>query len=313
MRIVVHGQQAFGKAVAERLLERGENVVGVFCAPDKEGKPRDPLAAFADEKGLPLHQPKSWKTPEALELIKSCKADLCVMAYVLLFVPESVITAPVHGTIQYHPSLLPMHRGPSSINWPIAMGETKTGLSIFYPNDALDEGDILLQKSCEIGPDESLSEVYFKKLFPMGVAAIMESVDLIRAGKAPRIVQDISKGSYEGWFRKDLAHIDWSKPAAEVYNLIRATNPAPGAWGRIKGAKIDIYDSARTAGTGAPGEILQVSDEGITVAARDGAILIKRMRAAGGGKIAAHEFASLTGIAPGDRFDAYTAPVVPKG
>jgi len=308
MRIVVHGQEAFGKAVLEKLLERGENVVAVFCAPDKEGKARDPLAAFAEEKGLPLHQPKSWKTPEALELIKSYKPDLCVMAYVLLFVPQSVVLAPAYGSIQYHPSLLPMHRGPSSINWPIAMGATKTGLTIFYPNDGLDEGDILLQKTCDIGPDETIGDVYFKKLFPMGVDAMLEAVDLVRAGKAPRIVQDLSKGSYESWFKKDLAQIDWSKPGAEVYNLIRAGNPAPGAWASFKGTKVDIYDSARVPVVGAPGEVVAITPDGITVAAAGGAILIKRVRPAGGQKMAAAEFASSACLKPGDRFDAYVAP-----
>jgi methionyl-tRNA formyltransferase len=309
MRIVVHGQEAFGKAVLERLLERGENVVAVFSAPDKEGRARDPLAVFAEEKGLPLHQPKSWKTPESLELIKSYKPDLCVMAYVLLFVPEAVITAPTYGSIQYHPSKLPMHRGPSSINWPIAVGATKTGLTIFYPNDGLDEGDILLQRECDIGPDETLGDVYFKKLFPMGIDAMMEAVDLVRAGKAPRIKQDLAKGSYESWFKKDLAQLDWSMPVARVYNIIRATNPAPGAWSTIKGNKVDIYDSARVDGAGAPGDVLAVSGDGITVAATGGAVLVKRVRIAGGPKIAASEFAKTAGIAAGDRFDAFPAAV----
>ena len=308
MRIVVHGQEAFGKAVLEKLLACGENVVAVFSAPDKEGKPRDPLAAFAEEKGLPLHQPKSWKTPEALELIQSYKPDLCVMAYVLLFVPQPVVLAPTYGSIQYHPSVLPMHRGPSSINWPIALGATKTGLTIFYPNDGLDEGDILLQKFCDIGPDETIGDVYFKKLFPMGVDAMLESVDLVRAGKAPRIVQDLSKGSYESWFKKDIAQLDWSKPAAEVYNTIRAANPAPGAWASFKGTKVDIYDTARASGSGAAGEVLGITPDGMTVAASGGAVLVKRVRASGGQKIAAAEYAASVGIKPGDRFDAFTPP-----
>jgi methionyl-tRNA formyltransferase len=314
MRIVVHGQDAFGRAVLEKLLERGETVVAVFCAPDKDGKARDPLAAFAEENGLPLHQPASWKTPEALELITSYKADLCVMAYVLLFVPQPVILAPTHGSIQYHPSLLPMHRGPSSINWPIAMGATKTGLTIFYPNDGLDEGDILLQKACDIGPDETIGDVYFKKLFPMGVEAMMEAVDLVRAGKAPRIVQDLSKGSYESWFKKDLAQIDWSKSAAEVYNIIRAANPAPGAWASFKGQKVDIFDSAKVSGAGAAGEVLDVAADGITVAAGGGAILVKRVRLPKAQKIAASEFAATVGMKAGDRFDGVltTAPPVAK-
>lgn len=302
MRIVVHGQQAFGKTVLERLLERGEEVVGVFCAPDKEGRPRDALAEVATEKGLPLHQPKSWKTPEALELMKSFNADLCVMAYVILLVPQPVLDAPRLGTIQYHPSLLPKHRGPSSINWPIAMGETRTGLTIFWPDEALDEGPILLQKEVEIGPDETLGDVYFKKLFPLGVDAMMEAVDLVREGKAPRIEQDHSQATYESWFKRDLAKIDWAKPAAEIYNLIRAANPQPGAWTELKGEVLSIFDSARDDGvSGAPGEIVAVSDDGITIAAGQGGVVVKRVRPASGAKIAAAEFAAQSGLSVGSR------------
>ncbi len=301
MRIVVHGQQAFGKAVLERLLERGENVVGVFCAPGKEGRPKDPLAAFAEEKGLPLHQPASWKTPEALELMKSFQPDLCVMAYVTLFVPQPVLDVPTHGTIQYHPSLLPEHRGPSSINWPIAMGKTRTGLTIFWPDEGLDEGPILLQKEVEIGPDETLGDVYFKKLFPLGVDAMMEAVDLVREGKAPKVPQDHSKATYESWFRKDDARIDWSKPVAEVYNVIRAANPQPGAWTTVNGEELKIYDAARLDGTGTPGEVVAVDDQGITIQGNGGRILAKRVRAGKGDKIAAREWADSVGLKPGAR------------
>jgi methionyl-tRNA formyltransferase len=309
MRIVVHGQQAFGKAVLERLLERGEKVVAVFCAPDKEGRPKDPLAVFAQEKGLPVHQPMSWRTPDALALVRSYEPDLCVMAYVTLFVPKPILDAPRLGTIQYHPSLLPRHRGPSSINWPIAMGETKTGLSIFWPDEGLDEGPILLQKEVDIGPDETLGELYFNKLFPMGVDALMEAVDLVRAGRAPKIPQDHSKKTYESWFKKDIAEIDWSRPVDDVYNLIRASNPAPGAWSTINGVKLDIYDSAKAAGSGAPGRILAIDEQGLTIAAAGGAILAKRVRAPGGQKIAASEYAKAAGLEVGDAFDKPTSHV----
>src|SRR3546814_12526024 len=123
MRIVVHGQQAFGKAVLEKLLERGEDVVGVFCAPDKEGRPTDPLKEFALEKGLPLHQPASWKTPEAEALMRSFEPDLCVMAYVNLFVPQAVVEAPTKGPIQSHPHLLPQPPRPTSLHLPINTGQ----------------------------------------------------------------------------------------------------------------------------------------------------------------------------------------------
>lgn len=303
MRIVVHGQEAFGKAVLERLLESGENVVAVCCAPDKAGRPEDPLKALAVEKGLPLFQPKSWKTPEALELMQSFEADLCVMAYVLLFVPQPVLDAPKLGTIQYHPSLLPLHRGPSSINWPIAMGSTETGLTIFWPDEGLDEGPILLQKKVTIGPDETLGDVYFKKLFPLGIDAMMEAIDLVREGKAPRVDQDHSKKTYESWFKKDLAELDWSKPVAEVYNVIRAANPAPGAWSAIKGGKVDIFDSAKVRRKGKPGQIVSIDEEGMIVAAKGGAVLVKRVRGADGKKVAAAEWAAASGVAVGDAFD----------
>ncbi len=308
MRIVVHGQEAFGKAVLEKLLERKENVVAVFCAPDKAGRPEDPLKIFAREKGLPVHQPKSWKVPEALELMKSTDADLCVMAYVTLFVPQPVIDAPKLGTIQYHPSLLPLHRGPSSINWPIAWGSKQTGLSIFWPDEGLDEGPILLQKTVDIGPDETLGDVYFKKLFPLGVEAMMESIDLVRAGKAPKVPQDHSKKTYESWFKKNVAEIDWAKPVAEIYNLIRAANPAPGAWSTIKGQKVDLFDSTRVSGSGAPGEVLAVDGQGIMIAAGDGAILAKRVRGGDGKKVAGGEWAKLAGVNAGDSFEKPAAP-----
>ena len=300
MRIVVHGQQAFGKAVLERLLERGEDVVAVCCAPTKEGRPEDPLAAYAREQGLPVHQPASWKTPEALELMKSFDADVCMMAYVLLFVPEEVRDAPRLGTFQYHPSLCPHHRGPSSINWPIAMGKTRTGLTIFWPDDGLDEGPILMQKTCEIGPDETLGDVYFKKLFPMGVDAMIESLDLVKAGIIIKHDQRLEDGSYESWFKKDVAEIDWSKPVADVYNIIRAANPAPGAWTTLNGEEVQVYDSARADGDGPAGEVVSVSDEGVTVQGQGGRILIKRVRPKGGDKQAAAEWASSAGLSSGD-------------
>jgi methionyl-tRNA formyltransferase len=301
MRIVLHGQQAFGQTVLERLLERGEDVVAVCCAPTKEGKPEDPLVELARDKGIPVHQPASWKTLEALELMKSFNADVCMMAYVLLFVPQEVRDAPTYGTFQYHPSLCPEHRGPSSINWPIAMGKTRTGLSVFWPDDGLDEGPMMLQKTCEIGPDETLGDVYFKKLFPMGVDAMIEGLDLVKAGVIIKHDQRLENGSYESWFGKESAEVDWSKPATDVYNIIRAANPAPGAWTTISGNELKIYDSARVDGTGVTGEVVSVGGDGVTVQAEGGRILIKRVRPAGGGKMAASEWAAAVGINSGTK------------
>lgn len=302
MRLVVHGQQAFGQAVLEALLERGEEVVGVFCAPDVEGRPPDPLKVLAEEKGIPVGQPASWKKPEVREELAALRPDLCIMAYVTLLVPQAALDIPTHGTIQYHPSLLPRHRGPSSMNWPIIQGESETGLTIFWPDGALDEGPILLQKHVAIGPDDTLGSLYFDHLFPMGVEAILESVDLVREGRAPRIEQDDSQATYESWCGKEDARIDWAAPAGRVYNLIRGTNPQPGAWTTHDGAELQLFDSARQDGAqGAPGEVLAADEEGFTVAAGEGAVRVRRVRPEKAKKIPAGEYIAETGLKPGDR------------
>ena len=302
MRIIVNGQQAFGKAVLEAMLERGDDVVAVFCAPDKEGRRADPIKDFALEKGLPLYQPKSYKDPETLAQLRELKADLCVMAYVIQFVPEEARDIPTHGSICFHPSFLPKHRGPSSINWPIIWGAKTTGLTIFYPNDGLDEGAILLQKEVEIADDDTLGTVYFDKIFPLGVQAMLDAADLIKAGTAPRIEQDHSLATYESWCRKDNAGIDWQKPFDEVYNLIRGTDPQPGAWTVHKGNTLQVYDTAKLEGdSGVPGEVVEISDQGIAVAASGGRILVGRVRPDGGKKMTAADYAAESGLAKGER------------
>jgi methionyl-tRNA formyltransferase len=141
----------------------------------------------------------------------------------------------------------------------------------------------------------------------MGVDAMIEGLEMVKAGVLLKHDQRLADGSYESWFKKDLAQIDWSKPTAEVYNTIRAANPAPGAWGMIKGIKLDIYDSARGSASGKAGSILAIDQQGMSVATGDGAILVKRVRAPGGQKIAAAEWAASAGVKAGDAFDAKAA------
>src|SRR5271169_4944629 len=180
MRIAIVGQGDFGKAALEAFLDRGDTVAGVFCAPEKPGAAADPLRLAAEQRGIPVHQLKSLKTPEAFETLRALGVDLGIMAYVLQFAPQEFATIPRHGMIQYHPSLLPRYRGPSSINWPIIRGDTRTGLTIFRPTDGLDEGPVVLQKETPVGPDDTLGSVYFERLFPMGIAALMEAADLVQ-------------------------------------------------------------------------------------------------------------------------------------
>ncbi|MDX6721703.1 MAG: methionyl-tRNA formyltransferase [Solirubrobacteraceae bacterium] len=302
MRIVVNGQQAFGAEVLKALLDRGEDVVAVLCAPDREGRPPDPLKEAAVAAGIPVRQPGSYEHPGAAGELAELRPDLMVMAFVTLFIPEPVLNTPTHGSIQYHPSILPRHRGPSAINWAIIQGEPTTGLSIFWPDDGLDTGPVLLTKEVEIEEDDTLGSLYFDKLFPMGVEAMAESVDLVREGRAPKIAQDESQATYESWCRRDDVEIDWSRSAREVHDLIRGADPRPGAWTTIAGEEVQVGGARRVDGeAGAtPGEVVAIDGDRLVVAAADGAVALSEIRA-DGEKVPAADHARQAGLEPGAR------------
>lgn len=295
MKIAIVGQQDFGKAVLEAFLARGDQVAAVFCAPEKEGARPDALRAAAQEKGLKVHQFKSLKAPEAAQAMKDAGAEIGIMAFVLQFAPQEFVEVPKHGTIQYHPSLLPKYRGPSSINWPIGRGDKETGLTVFRPTDGLDEGAVILQKKTPIGEDDTLGSVYFDRLFPMGVKAMLEAADLVVAGKHKETAQDESQASYEGWFREAEAKIHWHHHVDAIHNLIRASDPAPGAWTTLAGTKLQLFDSrkeiVRTFGAvkGRIGEVLGVQDGRLAIAAQGGRIHAGKAKLGDGKKVAVAE------------------------
>ena len=304
MKIAIIGQSAFGKSVLKALAETGrDNIVGVFAPPTRKGRAPDPISDAAKELRIPSFEFKRLRDQEAIDQFKSLEPELCVMAFVTDIVPMAMINYPSLGTIQYHPSLLPLHRGPSSINWPIINGETETGLTIFWPDDGLDTGPVLIQKKVEIAPDATLGSVYFNKLFPLGVQAMVESVDLVREGNAPRIVQDESKATYESWCKASNVVIDWSAGVDIVFNMIRGSDPQPGANTTHKGIKLSLYDAARSSyGSSGhqAGAIVEIGVEKIVVASSDGAITIGRVRPEKGKKIGAAEWAEQVDAQVGD-------------
>ena len=305
MKIAIIGQQDFGKGVLEDFLARGDEVAAVFCAPEKEGARPDVLRVAAQEKGLKVHQFKSLRAPEAVQAMQEANADIGIMAFVLQFAPQEFVNIPKCGTIQYHPSLLPKFRGPSSINWPIIKGETETGLTIFRPTDGLDEGAIVLQKKTPISADDTLGTIYFDRLFPMGVQAMVEAADLVVAGKHKEVVQDESQASYEGWCRGAEAKIDWAKPVDHVYNLIRGCNPAPGAWTTLNGKKLQIFDARKALFrrfadvTGKIGEVTAVTAQSFKVTVQGGTVEVLKAKFEDGKKLSGGEVAQSGGIAAG--------------
>ena len=307
MKIVLIGQQDFGKAALEAFLARGDEVVGVFCRPEKPGTKPDALRVEAQARGLQVFQLDKLTGEDAHQAMQALAPDLGVMAYVVQFAPQSLLQVPKHGTIQYHPSLLPKYRGPSAISWAMSRGEKETGLTIFRPSDGLDEGLVILQKRCDIGADETLGELYFNKLFPLGVSALLEAADAVVAGTHQEAAQDESQASYEGWFLAAESQIHWHNHIDVVYDLIRACNPAPGAWTLAEGKKVFIFDCHKHRigrygeSKGKPGEISAVTESSIWVSTQSGQIEVLKLRADDGKKMGAGEYARSAGLIAGSR------------
>lgn len=304
LRIAIMGQAAFGAKVLEALSDRGENIIAAWLPQGRTGGKPDPLKKAAEERGIPSFQPESYRTPETLDLFRSTNPDLLIMAFVTDIIPPSFLGIPAQGAICYHPSILPRHRGGSAINWAVIMGDRETGLSIFWADAGIDTGPVLLQKRVPIGPEDTTGTLYFNRLFPLGVEAIVESVGLIKEGRAPRILQDEGSATYEPLCNDKVARIDWEKPATEVQNLIRGCDPQPGAYSFYRGQKIRLFESRlveTTRSDARPGELLAMGEGGFAIAARGGAVHIGKVRTEAG-KQDAIAFAAESGLKPGESF-----------
>jgi methionyl-tRNA formyltransferase len=304
MRIVLIGQAAFAERVLLGLVSAGHELAAVYAPPPSAGK-TDPLAIAAERAALPLRTPSSYKGPAIAAEVQALGADLGLLAYVTKIIPPSVIDAPRLGTLCFHPSLLPRYRGGSALNWQIIRGETRGGFTVFWTDPGIDTGPILLQREVAIGPDDTTGSLYFNKIFEPGVAGMLESVELVANGRAPRVPQDESLASYDPLCTDAHALVDWSRPPAEAYNLIRGCDPQPGAFTTWRGEKLRLYEGRREDRTGgAPGTVLAVDEKGLVVGAGTGAaagaIRIGRARGAGA-KLNAGEVAASLGLEPGAR------------
>jgi len=303
LRVALMGQAAFGRAVLDRLRSDGVTVAAV-SAPEPSGGRADALWAEGEESGLPLVPTAALKTAEGLERWERLGIDLCVMAFVTEYLPPEVFAVPARGTIQYHPSLLPAHRGQSAMNWALINGDTETGLSIFWPDEGLDTGPLLLTRRCEIGPDDTLGSLYFDRLFPMGVDALAESVALVADGSAPRTPQEHALATYEPPCDDRHSQIRWHEPPRRVYDLIRGCDPQPGAWTWFEDDRLRLY-GCRLAGerrAGRPGEVLDVDQNGLAVRLNGDVLRVGRVRLGDSPKVDAAEWASQVGLRAGHRF-----------
>ena len=301
MRIILVGQGPFGEKVLEGLLKTEGQVVGCFSPPDKRG---EAMSALAEKSGIRSFRPKLMKDPQVYDDFVKLQPNLAVLAFVTDIIPEKLFTAPSLGTICYHPSLLPRHRGASAINWAIIHGDKRTGLTIFWVDKGIDTGPILLQKEVQIEPDDTTGSLYFRSLFPMGVDAMVEAVVLIKTGKAPRIQQDESQATYEPPCDDRVASVSFEKPVNDIYNLMRGCDPQPGAYMTYRGEKVRFYDAkmSTSSRSNRPGEIVSIEEEGIQIAVHGGTITIGKFRVGKGEKTGPFELAKTLTLKVGDRF-----------
>uniref|UniRef100_A0A8C8F6T3 10-formyltetrahydrofolate dehydrogenase n=1 Tax=Oncorhynchus tshawytscha TaxID=74940 RepID=A0A8C8F6T3_ONCTS len=270
LRLALIGQSLFGQEVYTNLRKQGHRVVGVFTVPDRDGK-ADPLAVVAEKDGTPVFKFPRWRVkgkpiPEVVEAYKAVGAELNVMPFCSQFIPMNVIDHPAHGSIIYHPSILPLHRGASAINWTLIQGDKKAGFSIFWADDGLDTGPILLQRECHVEPNDTVDSLYNRFLFPEGIKAMVESVQLIADGKAPRVPQTEEGASYEGIQKKSNSKVNLAQPAEAIHNWIRGHDKVPGAWAVIDGRTVTLYGSSmlgESVPAGQPLEIEGASQPGV--------------------------------------------------
>ena len=306
LRIALFGQAPLATDCLDRLLADGHELVGVFAPPDA-GRP-DALAARARELGLPLFQRRYFQKKSGepiaatLESYQALGAELNVMASQTSFLPRAISDAPRHKSLCFHPSLLPRFRGGNAMHWQIIEGELESGVSIFVPDEGVDTGPLVVQKGgVAIASHETTGSLFFKKLFPLGVEALVEAVRLVDSGQAKPVAQDESRATTQGLVDDAVAALDLSRPAEELDRLVRACDPQPGATLKSGAQVVRLFDARLEPGdAGAPGTITSVDERGLCLALHGGVLCVGRVRA-DGGKEPAQDFAARTGLAVGAR------------
>ncbi|MFQ5699102.1 MAG: methionyl-tRNA formyltransferase [Myxococcota bacterium] len=310
LRIALFGQAAFGRDCLDRLLEEGHEIAGVLVPPD-DRRP-DPLAERAQALGLPTIRRRYFRRrggaaiPAAVEAHAALRADLNVLASVTSIIPREISRAPARGSICFHPSLLPRFRGGSALQWQIILGERETGVTVFQVDEGVDTGPILVQRGgVSISPTDTTGSLYFDKLYPLGVEAVVEAASQIRSGAEKPMPQDESRATAQGLVDDSVAGLDLEAPAAAVDRRVRGCDPQPGAFVRWTGETVRLFDCGLEpcAKSDPPGTLLGIDEDGIRIALRDGTLRVGRVRA-DAGKEAAREFAARHSLRAGDRFES---------
>ncbi len=289
MKILFMGTPDFAVPSLKALAESGDTVVGVVSQPDRpKGRGHKvqptPVKIIAQEYGIPVFQPVTLKNNSFLDKLNELDPDIIIVAAYGQLLPGYVLDYPKYGCVNVHGSLLPKYRGAAPVQQCIINGDKTTGITTMYMDRTLDTGDMILRAEVEIGDDETAGEL-FDRLAELGGELIIKTLDRIKSGTAPRVKQDDDLSSYAPMLKKDTGHIDWSRSAEEILNLIRGTNPWPLAYSEYRGETMKIYRAAygRKTDTEAPGSIIGITGKKLEVSCGDGnSILIDEIQFKGG-------------------------------
>ena len=302
MRIVFMGTPDFAVPCLERLLADGHQVAGVFTQPDKpKGRGHHlqppPVKELALARGLPVYQPATLRDGQALETLRALAPQLAVVVAYGKILPPALLAVPPLGCINVHGSLLPRWRGAAPIQWSVLSGDQQAGVTTMYLAEGMDTGDMILRRSTPVGPQETSGQLY-ERLAELGAQLLGETVELIAQGKAPRTPQQEEEATYAPMLTKELAAIDFMKPAAQVHNLVRGMNPWPVAHTLLEGQPLKVYAARLSEGSGAPGQVLE-SRGRLVVACGQGAVELLELQAQGKKRMAAADYLRGHPLAPG--------------
>jgi methionyl-tRNA formyltransferase len=297
MRIVFIGTGEIGVPTLRTLLDSEYEVVAVVTQPDKpvgreqriEAPPiKKVLSGRARPQGTPIFQPARIKDPPAIEEIRGLTPDVIVVAAYGQILPRDVLEIPRLACLNLHASLLPRWRGAAPVQAAIAAGDCKTGITVMYMDEGLDTGDILLQRTVEIVPNDTGGSLH-DRLAQIAPEALLESLRLLAAGNAPRIAQDNARATYAPKLKREHGQIDWSESAEAIERKIRAYNPWPGAFMKVDRQNLKIFSASFVDLNGQPGEILR-SDKDLIVATGKGALSLAEVQLEGKRRMSAGEF-----------------------
>ncbi len=282
MKIVFMGTPDFAVPSLEMLVNEGYEVVAAVTQPDKpKGRGNKltapPVKEFAIKNGIQVLQPAKIKTSEFVEQMRELQPDLLITAAYGKILSKELLEVPVLGCINVHGSLLPEYRGAAPINWAVINGEEKTGITTMFTDVGLDTGDMLLKSELAIGPDMTVGELH-DKMAVLGAQVLRDTLSELKKGTLKRIPQDDSVSTYAPMMNKELGLIDWSKKASEIHNLVRGTDPWPGAYTLLEGNRMRVWKTVLTKESADScqenGRILKVDDQGILVKCSDENLLL---------------------------------------